>query len=68
MTDTPPPDLGKLRIDRSAAPLRRRRMRRTIWLGVVAALVVAGVAVVALRPRAAAVETTPVVTTYPTQQ
>ena len=68
MTDTPPPDLSKLRIDRSAAPLRRRRTRRNAWLAVLAILVVAAVAFAVLRPTVAAVETTPVVTTYPSQQ
>src|SRR5690348_4906516 len=68
MTDTPPPDLSKLRIDRSAAPLRRRRTRRNAWLVVLALLVVTAAAFTVLRPKIATVETTPVVTTYPSQQ
>ena len=68
MTDTPPPDLSKLRIDRSVAPLRRRRTRRNAWLAVLAILVVAAAAFAILRPKVATVETTPVVTTYPSQQ
>jgi HlyD family secretion protein len=64
----PPPDLGKLRIDRGLAPLRRRRRRRWIAWAVVGALVVAAGAFVALRPKVAEVQTTPIVTTYPSQQ
>ena len=67
MTDTPPPDLAKLRIDRSLAPARRPRTARRVWLGLLGAVVVAGITLVA-RPRAPIVETTPVVTTYPSQQ
>ena len=68
MTDTPPPDLSKLRIDRSVAPLRRRRTRRNAWLAVLGMLVVAAAAFALLRPKVATIETTPIVTTYPSQQ
>src|SRR5487761_2377265 len=50
MTTASPPDLSKLRIDRSLAPIRRQRRRKWVWLGVVA------------------VQTTPVVTAYASQQ
>jgi RND family efflux transporter MFP subunit len=63
------PDLSKLRIDRSLAPVaRRRRRRKWIWLGVVTALVAVGAAWFALQPRVITVQTTPVVTAYPSQQ
>ncbi|HSV19907.1 MAG TPA: efflux RND transporter periplasmic adaptor subunit [Casimicrobiaceae bacterium] len=68
MTGTAPPDLSKLRIDRGLAPVRRRRTRRYVWLGVLAALIVAGAVFVALQPKTVSVQTTPVVTTYPSQQ
>jgi RND family efflux transporter MFP subunit len=64
----PAPDLSKLRIDRDLAPIRRRRRRRWIGLAVVAALVAAGGGWYALQPRAQTVQTTPIVTTYPSQQ
>ena len=59
-------DLAKLSIDRSAVPVRRRR-RWYLWLplGAGAAAVVAWLAFV---PRAASVQTTPVVTSHPSQQ
>ena len=61
------PDIGKLKIDRgtSAAPKRRRRIR---WWMVVLALVIAGGAFLALRPRPVAVQTASVLTRYPAQQ
>jgi len=60
-------ELAKLRIDRSLAPVKRRR--RTWWwiAGIAFAAVLAG-AWLALRPRAAAVQTTPIVTAYASQQ
>jgi RND family efflux transporter MFP subunit len=61
------PDLSKLRIDRSIAPVRSRR-RRWVWLVLLALLASAGVAWALLVPRAATVTTTPIVTTYPSQQ
>ncbi len=68
MPEDTAPDLSKLRIDRSLAPVVRRRRRKWIWLGVVATLVVAGAAWFALQPRVITVQTTPVVTAYPSQQ
>ncbi|MEO8538024.1 MAG: efflux RND transporter periplasmic adaptor subunit [Betaproteobacteria bacterium] len=65
---TPTPDISKLRIDRSVAPIRRNRRRRWLWL-VALAIAVAGIGGwFALQPRAQAVQTTPVVTAYPSQQ
>lgn len=61
------PDLARLRIDRNLAPVRRRRRTRW-WLAAAAVLVLAGAALWLARPRVASVETTPVVTTYPSQQ
>ena len=60
-------DLSRLKIDRSIAPQRKRR-RKWLVLAVLLALVVAGVLWYALAPRAATVSTTPIVTTYPSQQ
>jgi HlyD family secretion protein len=61
-------DLSKLRIDRSLAPVQTRRRRRWLWLGAIAVVIVLGGAWFFLQPRAVAVQTTPVVTTYPSQQ
>jgi RND family efflux transporter MFP subunit len=63
----PPPDLTRLRIDRSIAPVRKRRRR---WVYAGGALLVAGAAAAwfALAPRASVVQTTPIVTTFPSQQ
>ncbi len=60
-------DLSKLRIDRSLAPVQRRR-RKWWWLAALAVVVLAGGAWFALQPHALAVQTTPVVTTYASQQ
>jgi RND family efflux transporter MFP subunit len=68
MPDNSAPDLSKLRIDRSVAPVARRRRRKWLWLGLLAALSAAGGAWFALQPRVASVQTTPIVTTYPSQQ
>src|SRR2546429_1708343 len=64
----PSDDLSKLRIDRSLAPVRTRRRRRWLWLTGIAVVVVLGGVWFALQPRAVAVQTTPIVTTYPSQQ
>ncbi len=61
-------DLSKLRIDRSLAPVQTRRRRRWLWLTAIAVVVILGGAWFALQPRAVAVQTTPIVTTYPSQQ
>lgn len=68
MTTASPPDLSRLRIDRSLAPIRRKRRRRWVWLGVLAALIVGVAAWYALKPRVLDVQTTPVVTAYASQQ
>jgi RND family efflux transporter MFP subunit len=68
MPEDTAPDLSKLRIDRSFAPVVRRRRRKWIWLGLLAALVAAGAIWFALQPRVVTVQTTPVVTAYPSQQ
>ena len=62
------PDLSRLRIDRDLAPIRRRRRRKWIWLGILAVMIAAAVAWFALKPRPQSVQTTPIVTTYPSQQ
>ena len=68
MTQPVQPDLSKLRIDRSVAPVVSRRRRRWLWwAGILLALAAAG-AWFALPPRAVTVQTTAVVTTYPSQQ
>ncbi|MDQ2964195.1 MAG: efflux RND transporter periplasmic adaptor subunit [Pseudomonadota bacterium] len=61
-------DLSKLRIDRSLAPVQTRRRRKWLWLGAIAAVLVLGGAWFFLQPRTVAVQTTPIVTTYPSQQ
>ena len=63
-----PADLSRLRIDRSLAPVRRRRTRRWVLIALVAvgALVAAGF--IATRPRVVDVQTVAVVTAYPSQQ
>ncbi len=62
------PDLTKLKIDRNLAPVRRSRRGRWITLGVIAVVVVAGVAFAATRPKVYDVQTTAVTTTYPSAQ
>ena len=59
-------DLSKLSIDRSAVPVRRRR--RWLWWLLPAAGAAAVAAWYAFVPRAASVQTTPVVRSYPSQQ
>ncbi len=62
------PDLAKLRIDRSLAPVVSRRRRRWLWWGgFLLVLLIAG-GWFALQPRVVTVQTTSVVTTYPSQQ
>ncbi len=61
-------DLSRLKIDRSLAPVRRRRRRKWIWLGAAVLAAGGGSAWFTLQPRAVAVQTTPIVTTYPSQQ
>jgi RND family efflux transporter MFP subunit len=61
-------DLSKLRIDRSFAPVQTRRRRKWWWLAAIAIVVIGGGGWFALQPHAVAVQTTPVVITYPSQQ
>ena len=65
---TTAPDLSKLRIDRELAPIRRRRRRKWVWLALVVLLVVAAAAWRFLRPHPQTVQTTAIVTAYPSQQ
>jgi HlyD family secretion protein len=67
MTDSPLPDIAKLRIDRGLAPKRSRR-RRWIVAALLAAAAIAGVAWLVLQPRAATVRVAAAVTAYPSQQ
>ncbi|HET7096946.1 MAG TPA: efflux RND transporter periplasmic adaptor subunit [Casimicrobiaceae bacterium] len=50
------------------APVRASRRRRWLWLGALAAVAIAGAAWYALQPRVVTVQTTAVVTSYPSQQ
>ena len=68
MTTPAPPDIAKLRIDRSLAPSRRSRRRRWLWWGGVAFAVLGAAAWYALQPHPVAVTTRPSVTVYPSQQ
>lgn len=68
MTQTTPPDLSKLKLDRSLAPLRNRRRRRWIGWAVVVAVLAAGGAWYAMQPKITSVQATPIVTSYPSQQ
>ena len=62
-----PADLSKLKIDRGAMPVRRRRRRWITWVGL-AVVIAAVAAALLLPPRPVTVQTTPIVTTYPSQQ
>lgn len=62
------PDLSKLKIDRSLAPVRRKRRGRWIALGLAATVMVGGALMFMLRPKVFSVQTTAVVTSYPSQQ
>ncbi len=67
MADNPPAasSLARLKIDRSAAPLKRRRRR---WPWALGAIVVVVAAAAALMPRAADVQVASVLAVYPWQQ
>jgi RND family efflux transporter MFP subunit len=65
---TETPDLAKLRIDRALAPIRRRRRRRWIVLAIAALVIVAVAGGYLARPRVHTVQTTPIVTAFPSQQ
>jgi RND family efflux transporter MFP subunit len=69
MPDPASADLAKLTIHRDLAQAKHRRHRRRwLWLGACVALAGAAAAWYATSPRALVVQTTPVVTTYPSQQ
>jgi RND family efflux transporter MFP subunit len=67
MSEIPSAELSRLRIDRGAAPVSRRRRRWLFWLAL-ALLAAAAATWYALQPRAIAVTTAAVVTAYPSQQ
>jgi HlyD family secretion protein len=68
MPQDSPPDLTKLRINRDLAPIRSRRRRRWLWWGALALIAAAAGTWYARQPRVVTVQTTPVVTTFPSQQ
>jgi RND family efflux transporter MFP subunit len=68
MTQPAPSDLSRLAINRDFTRLTRRRRRKWLWLLGLAALALGGLAWYFTQPRPAAVETTPIVTTYPSQE
>jgi RND family efflux transporter MFP subunit len=68
MTSSAPPDIAKLRIDRSLPPVRASRRRRWFWFGGIAVAALAGAAWYFAQPHAAVVQATSVVTAYPSQQ
>jgi len=68
MTSTAQADIAKLRIDRGIAPVRASRRRKWLWLGGLAALAAAGGGWYASQPHPVTVQTTAVVTSYPSQQ
>jgi HlyD family secretion protein len=63
-----PEDLSRLRIDRSLAPVVRRRRHKWWWLAALLLIVASGGVWYAAQPHALLVQTTPIVTTYPSQQ
>jgi RND family efflux transporter MFP subunit len=63
-----PADLSRLKIDRSLAPVRRRRTRRWVVLASIAVAVALAAGFVLTRPRVVDVQTVAVVTSYPSQQ
>lgn len=68
MSQTPAPDLSKLKINRDLAPIRSRRRRRWVVWGILFLVVAAGAVWYALQPKVTTVSTTSVVTTFPSQQ
>lgn len=60
--------LSRLKIDRGIAPVRTRRRRKWLWLGALVLLALAGAAWFVSQPRTVTVQTTPIVTTFPSQQ
>jgi HlyD family secretion protein len=63
-----PADLSRLKIDRSLAPVRRRRTRRWVILGIVGIAFMLAAGYMVMRPRVVDVQTVAVVTSYPSQQ
>ena len=61
-------DLSKLKINRDLAPIRSRRRRRWFWWGLLLLLVAAAGIWFVLQPKVVTVSTTPIVTTFPSQQ
>ena len=61
-------DLSRLKIDRTLAPIQTRRRRKWWWLAALAVIIVGPGAWFTLSPHPVTVQTTPVVTTYPSQQ
>lgn len=68
MTQTPAPDLSKLKINRDLAPVRSRRRRRWVFWGILLLLAAAAGGWYAMQPRIATVAATSIVTTFPSQQ
>ncbi len=66
--NSPVPDVSRLRIDRGPPTVRGRRRGRWTGLAVVAVAIGAGGSWYLAQPRAVGVETTPIVTVYPSQQ
>ena len=66
--NSPVPDVSRLRIDRGLPAVRGRRRGRWTGLAVVAVAIGAGGSWYLAQPRAVGVETTPIVTVYPSQQ
>jgi HlyD family secretion protein len=65
---TPAPDVSRLRIDRGLPAVRSRRRRRWIWLAMIVAAIGAAASWFFAQPRASVVQTTPIVTVFPSQQ
>jgi RND family efflux transporter MFP subunit len=61
-------DLAKLKINRDLAPIRSRRRRRWLWWGALVLILAAAGAWYFLQPKVVTVNTTPIVTTFPSQQ
>jgi len=66
--NSPAPDISRLRIDRGLPAIRGRRRRRWIGVAMVAVAIGAAASWYFAQPRAATVQTTPIVTVYPSQQ
>jgi HlyD family secretion protein len=62
------PDIARLKIDRSLAPIRASRRRRWLWWGAIVVVALGAALWYALQPHPITVETSSVVTTYPSQQ